>query len=283
MPPVDADGGTGPERLDAGAPAEDAFSAIDAAHESDAARSPDGAVSNDAGADAPSTGGPGAACLAALAPTRFDFESGAAGWTHDAIDGFAGDQSWPYDVWDVGVATSGPACHGGTKCAATNLTGNYVQCGRAALRSPAMDLTACAAATDVTLAFQHAFAFWTGSYLGTSYSDGGLVEISNDGGTTWTAVSGVTYPGTLAINPRRGIYACSMPPAFSASGKPGYVGAGSGWQKVDVPIPPAFRTSKFAIRFVYSSGVSSSTSDPVASEAGTAPGWHVDDVAITAK
>ena len=212
-----------------------------------------------------------------------DFESGAAGYAHDAIDGFAGDNSWPFDVWANGAAANGLGCKSGTNCFATGLTSNYVQCGRAELKSPNIDLSTCAAAGTVKIAFQHAYAFWTGAYGGTTWYDGGIVELSGDGGSTWQAAPGLATTGTLAINPNRGSsYACLSPNAFHVNGKAGFVGASTGWQAAEIVVPAALRTSQFRIRFAYASGVSFATTDPATSRLHTAAGWHVDDVQVIA-
>jgi hypothetical protein len=223
------------------------------------------------------------ACQASLAAAKFDFESGAQGWTHLVMDDAQPENpSWPFDAWGEGAAGNTLGCHTGS-CFATSPTENYVQCGRAELRSPAIDLSKCASAASVTVTFQHAWQFWTGSYGGTIWFDGGIVEISGDGGQSWQAASGLTTNGTIKINPARGQYACVLPDAFHVDGQAGFTAASSGWQSGSVAVPAALRTSQFMIRFAYGAGVSSATSDPNASKAHTGPGWHVDDIAVTAQ
>jgi hypothetical protein len=208
-----------------------------------------------------------------------DFESGADGWTHQVMDGVSG--SWTFDHWQFGTATSGPgSCFSGSQCWATNLTGNYVQCQRAELRSPVMDLSDCAN-ENLVLSFQHAFDFWTGSWNSTVWYDGALVEFSSDGGTSWALPPGAVYPGTITINPQMGSsYSCLDANGFWLHGRPGYVGQGTGWTRVTIPIPPTFRTPQFRARFAYASGVSSQTTNQNTSMQHTRPGWYVDDVAV---
>src|SRR4051794_4651907 len=157
-------------------------------------------------------------CANALASLSWDFESGVAGFTHQAIDGYAGDNSWPFDDWQRGTPSgAGPgACHGGTQCFGTYLTGNYASCERAMLTTPVVDLSACSG-TALKLVFWHWFSFWTDA--GGPWYDGGLVEFSSDGGSTWDA-SGASYPGTIAINPSQGFgYDCLSPNSFYVDGK----------------------------------------------------------------
>jgi hypothetical protein len=222
------------------------------------------------------------ACALSLAGAKFDFEAGAQGWTHAVMDGAENEAQWPFDSWAVGTATKAPGCHSGA-CYATGLTSNYIQCQRAELRSPPVDLSKCASAASVTVTFQHAWQFWTGSYNSQTWYDGGLIEISGDGGHTWQA-AGVATNGTIKINPNRGsFYECVLPNAFYVNGKAGFTGASSGWQAGSIDVPAALRTSQFMVRFAYASGVSSSTSDPDASKAHTGPGWHLDDVVVSAR
>ncbi len=233
---------------------------------------PDGS-SGDAGPDAPPT----FACAQTV-----DFESGASGFTHQASDGYQNNTTWPFDSWAVGAAANGLGCRSGTSCWATGLTENYVQCQRAELRSPAIDLTTCAAAGTVKVVFQHAYAFWTGAYGGTTWFDGGIVEISGDNGATWVAAEGLPTSGTVKINPSQtSSYACYQTP-FRVDGKAGFVGT-AGWASAEFVVPTVLRTSQFAIRFSYGSGVSFKTTSPATSKLHTAAGWHIDDVQITAQ
>jgi hypothetical protein len=270
---------SGPGSGDAGVP----DAAVDAAADAQDASAPDGDPGPGLDA-APPDAGP-TACQTSLAGARFDFESGPQGWTHDVMDDAeSAAPGWPFDSWGQGTATNTPGCKSGA-CFATTPTQNYVQCGRAELRSPAIDLSKCASAASVTVTFQHAWQFWTGSYGGQTWFDGGVIEISGDGGQTWSAAPGVMTSGTIKINPERGggFYACVLPNNFYVDGKAGFTGASSSWQTGTIAVPAALRTSQFMVRFAYASGVSSSTSNPDASRASTGPGWHVDDVVVTAQ
>ena len=216
-------------------------------------------------------------CALALAKITYDFEAGAAGWTHATSDGATG--SWPFDPWVTGAASVGPACSAG-KCFGTELTKNYVQCARASLSSPAVDLSMCAGKT-VALVFNHAYSFWTGSYGGSTWFDGGVVEASANG-STWLAAQGA-YPGTVKINPdRTASYQCVSTP-FGVHNKQGYVGVQSTTTKAELTLPAAALSATTRIRFSFASGVSSQTTNADTSRAATAPGWRIDDVGFVLK
>lgn len=221
---------------------------------------------------------PNAACTAALASLKFTFDSGTDGFTHGPLDGKSG-SSWPFDPWARGTPTKTLGCKSGA-CWATELTTNYAQCQRGYVRSPAIDLTACAG-EDLALVFDHAYTFWSASYLGSSYYDGGVVEVSADDGANWSVAGPFTYPGTVTINPDMGAsYACLDNNNFHVDQLPGFVQTQTTWTHVSIPIGPTFRTAKFAVRFSFGSGVSSTTTSASASRNATGPGWHIDDVGI---
>ncbi|HEY5935038.1 MAG TPA: hypothetical protein VIU61_10395 [Kofleriaceae bacterium] len=229
-------------------------------------------------------GPPNSACDNKLGTYATGFENATAGWSHVVMDGAEGEADWPFDEWNIGTATTvGPTmCHEGTKCAATHLTKNYTSCSRAALISPTFDLSQCTG-RDVKLSFWSWHSFWTGSYNGTTWYDGGVVEISTNG-TAWTPVTPTpAYPGTLDINPRMGsFYECVLPTSFYADGKQGFVGNGNGWKLVTISIPAAMLTSSFQVRFAYASGVSNQSDNPETNRNFTAPGWYIDELAFSA-
>lgn len=232
----------------------------------------------DAGTDAgPMDAGPPPACLAALEAARFTFESGAQGWSHAPMDGVS--VSWPLDPWEDGAPSVGPAsCAEGSRCFATDLDQNYAQCGRADLRSPTIDLRACAG-REVVMVWEQWFEFWTGDYGGSSWFDGGLVELAVDGTSSWTAPSTISTPGTVRINPNRGSsYACVSPTSFYVHGRAGFVGTSGGWQTAEASFGAQPTESAFRVRFAWASGVSSSTTNANTSRSGTRPGWVVDHV-----
>jgi hypothetical protein len=217
-------------------------------------------------------------CAAALAKITYDFESGAAGWTHAASDGATG--SWPFDPWAVGTASVGASCKAG-KCFGTELTRNYAQCQRASLFSPPIDLSKCTGKT-VALTFHHAYSFWTGGYGGSVWFDGGIVEVSGDG-STWVLAQGA-YPGTVKINPdRTELYACVLPNGFGVHNKQGFVGVQLTTTKAELTLPSSAVTATTRLRFSFASGVSSQTPNADTSRGSTAPGWRIDDVGFVMK
>ncbi len=244
----------------------------------------DSGVPGDASADARTDASDAAAdaCSTALAKITFDFETGAQGWTHGVSDSLVVPPapSWPYDAWAQGTTTIGTPCKSG-KCFGNELTQNYLQCTRGYLMSPALDLAACKG-RSVALVFQHAYAFWTGSYKGTVYADGGVVEVSADG-TTWVVPQG-TYPGTVKINPDQGAaYACYQGNTFSVSNKQGFVGKQATTVKAELTLPAATLTDKLRVRFSTGAGVSTATTNQNTARAGTDFGWRIDDVGFVAK
>lgn len=236
-------------------------------------------------ADAPvMVDAPPSPCDVMLAARGTGFETGSTGWTHVVLDGAVA-SGWPLDEWQNGTATSGPSsCRAGTKCWATRLDANYTSCERAALVSPAIDLSACAGRT-VKLAFWSWHDFWNGTVAGKTgtWYDGGLVEVSANG-TTWLGVTPTpAYPGTIAINPNISSFACVSQNNFHVHNKPGLVGSSSGWQQITVPIPAAAVTSTFRFRFAFSSGVSFAGNNPETNRTYTRPGWYIDDVSFSAQ
>lgn len=242
-----------------------------------------GSSEADAKADAADKDGsstePDSPCAKALAAIKFDFESGAQGWTHGISDAMPSSApSWPYDTWALGVATAGTTCASGS-CFGTELTKNYAQCERGFLVSPSIDLSACTG-QSVSLVFQHAYAFLD---LNATTRDGGVVEVSGDDGASWQIPKG-TYPGTVAINPSIGSsYKCVQPPAFGVNGKQGFTGSQRQTTKASLELPATTISAKVRVRFSFASGVTSSTVDPDASRAATDFGWRIDDVGFETK
>jgi hypothetical protein len=97
-----------------------------------------------------------------------DFESGFDDWYVDE------------GSWEIGLPTSGPAsAHGGQNCAATNLEGNYQETAEGRLISPPFIVPA--ASNNPAIRFWHWYSFSSGDY--------GELQITTDGGTSWTSIS----------------------------------------------------------------------------------------------
>lgn len=99
-----------------------------------------------------------------------DFETGGTGWT--ITNG----------VWEIGTPTYGPSsAHSGSKCAGTNLDGEYPNDASTRLVSSSITLPSLSPNSDIVLEFYHWF------YLESTY-DYGYVQVSTDGGSSWTTV-----------------------------------------------------------------------------------------------
>ncbi len=110
-----------------------------------------------------------------------DFEDDDGGYVVSIFDDTVTEPT-PSWAWGTPSATPGPgAAHSGTKVWATNLTGNYKAYERSRLTSPEIDLSAYAG-SSIILGFWH----WMDTESNTW--DWGAVEVSNDGGVTWTTV-----------------------------------------------------------------------------------------------
>jgi len=219
----------------------------------------------------PNPPGVSAACTAAIAKATWDFESGDQGWTHRPSDGAEGQASWPFDPWSRGTATS-IACPSGL-CFGGERTQNYAQCSRGELLSPTIDLSACAGA-KVTLTFSHAYAFWTANVSGTKWFDGGIVELSNNGGTSW-AVPAATYPGTLKVLKSQGGASC-VSAAWHTDNKHGFTDTQLTPADFTLTVPAAQVTNKTRIRFSTAAGVSTADNDH--HRENTEAGWRIDNV-----
>ncbi|HET7904878.1 MAG TPA: choice-of-anchor D domain-containing protein, partial [Candidatus Eisenbacteria bacterium] len=110
-----------------------------------------------------------------------DMEGGLNGWTHAATAGGV-------DLWAQTTARS----HSGTTSWRVQ---QHDVAGADALRSPAIDLTF---RRDAVLAFQHWHRFDDCGGDPTFEPDGGVVEISTNGGATWTQITPIGgYPYVL--------------------------------------------------------------------------------------
>lgn len=100
-----------------------------------------------------------------------DFETADDhGWTHSGAS----------DSWQHGAPSSGPGSpFAGAKVWATNLSGNYSSSANASLVSPPINL---AGVSQAALQFAHWYDFEAGW-------DFGYLEVSSNGGSTWTQVA----------------------------------------------------------------------------------------------
>ncbi len=253
----------------------DADTDADSDADADSDTDSDGDADSDTDSDADSD-----ACAQVVAAYANNFDSGQGAWTHGVLDG-ATHSFWRLDPWELGEASyvEPGACRSGS-CWATDLDNNYLYCQRAYVASPSFDLSACAD-TDIKVVFHHYYDFWTTYLNGQTWYDGGRVEFSSDGGSTWGGTTlDVTYSGTIGVNPTMGSLTCILPDQFYVDNKPGYILSNDGWERVEIPIPTALRTAQFAVGFFFGSGLSYETQDMAISMQYTAPGWYIDDFSI---
>lgn len=152
-----------------------------------------------------------------------DFEANDGGFT------VSGTTTW---AW--GTPTSGPgSAHSGSNAWATNLSGAYNDFEDGYITSPVIDLSAYAGNPIIFDWWQ-----WLQTESGFDYAS---VEVSNNGGTSWTTVYG-PIDGTVD----------------------------SVWTEHSVLLNASYAVSNFQVRFHFTSDVSV-----------TFPGWYVDDITIS--
>jgi len=193
----------------------------------------------------------------------FDFESGAQGFSHDTL------QDGDPDPWERGEPSEQP-CSSGENCWATALDGDYDQCTSAALVSPVFDLSTCADdPLDVVLRFQHHYVFQ--EMLFDTYRDGGLLQLSSDGGDSWQdADPSPGYEGEIA-----GDYGgpCNdLEPEIAGHDAWSEAIPDGDWAEVTVTLDDELKTDGFRFRFLFGS-------DRTWQETG----WVIDDVELVAE
>lgn len=112
-----------------------------------------------------------------------------AGGTIVYSETFEGTTTWTRTgSWAIGTPTSvGPStAHGGSKCAATNLSGSYGPSAKDSLISPVITLPTLGGATEtLTLDFYEYFKFESGY-------DYGKIYVSTNGGSSWSLLDSRT-------------------------------------------------------------------------------------------
>jgi hypothetical protein len=175
-----------------------------------------------------------------------DMESGVGGWTHAVVTGGYVDQ-WHQSTTRNHTSGGGTAWKFGDTAA-----GNYANLADGALVTEPLTIEG-----DVTLTFWHWIAAEvSGSYPGYAY-DGGIVEMSVNGGawTQVTPVGGYTYLIRTGSNP--GPFAAETP-VFSGT---------ADWSQVQFDLTDLSGTVQFRFRF----GSDGATG---------AEGWYIDDLMI---
>lgn len=153
--------------------------------------------------------------------------------------GLSGGGGW---AWGTPSGTGNPGAHSGVGVWATNLSGNYSDSVQWNL-----DLHGIAVpASAPVLSFWHWYDIESGW-------DGGQVQLSTDGGATWTVIApDGGYPDT----------------SVSALSGPGYTGSSSGWTEASFDLAAyAGQTVSLRWRFASDSSVNRL-------------GWYVDDIRV---
>ena len=154
----------------------------------------------------------------------YDFESGDHGFVASGAN----------SSWARGIPTNGPgAAHSGSYVIATNPTGNHNNNELSYMTSPSIDLTGLG--TDSPI-----IEFWQWRHIESATWDNGSVEVSKDGGSTWTMVYGPTGGVT-----------------------------DTAYNRVQVVLDPTYDVANFKIRFKFKSDSSVSYE-----------GWYIDDIGI---
>lgn len=158
----------------------------------------------------------------------------APGWTSGGTN-----PSWCY-----GAATTGP--FSAKPVFATNLEGQYNASECSAIVSPEIRTAAVPGLGALTLTFEH--------FMDTASSDdGGVVQISKDGGASWSTVT--PTGGYNTANLGASARACVAP---GATTQPGWSGAltGDAYVARDARIPSSLIGDTIRVRFLFGSGAS---------------------------
>jgi len=179
-----------------------------------------------------------------------DVESGEEGWTHSAAGGWS-------DQWHISTEDSYSPTHS-WKCGDTG-AGTYIDQLDARLVTPTITIN-----PSSQMSFQHRIqAEVSGVYPDSAY-DGGIVEISDNGGGSWVQLIPTTGYNK-AFRGYSGGVPCTHPFAGST---PCYSGE-FGWQEAQVDLD-AWSGSDVLIRFRFGSD-----------QATGMEGWYVDDITIS--
>lgn len=176
------------------------------------------------------------------------FESGAAGWTHQAVSG-------TIDQWHLSTEqANSPAT--AWKCGDTG-TGNYANAQDAGLVSPPLLISA-----ESELRFWHSMISELSGFYPDSAYDGGIVEISVNGGAFTQIVPSGNYPKTYRTTSGGGSPFTGPLPGVAC-----FAGTINGTESVFDLAAYADETVQF--RFRFSSDAS-----------GNREGWYVDDIRL---
>ncbi len=196
-------------------------------------------------------------------PYYDDFEAVSTDWTTGTIAG--GPNDW---VLGTPAKVQIAGAHSGLKAFVTKLTGNYSNGQESYLRSPTFNMTSLSGV--VVLEFWQNFK--------TEYQwDGGVLELSRDGGTSWQRVDSVAGTGpTYDTELSAGWYNTdvgngNITAPFWSNGSTTYAGQAAGWIRTRTAITGIAGLPAVCFRWHFSSDLSTSFE-----------GWAIDDVSISA-
>lgn len=173
-----------------------------------------------------------------------DFESGAVGWTHSATQGST--------YWSLPTNRSHTPSH------------SYFASGPASaniddLYSPL--ITVPAGAINLQLTFWHSHTFQS------NRNDGGVLELSVDGGS-WLDVTAATSGASFAA----GGYTNTLRNSNALGARAAWVGTLSAFSQVIINLTDTAKYAGHSLRLRWRLGTNTSTSSQ---------GWYIDDVALT--
>lgn len=189
-------------------------------------------------------------------PYSQNFDAGGTtGWSSTIVGGNL--NNW---VMGTPAKTSISAAYSSPNAWITKTTGNYDDNHNAAVVSPQFDLTSYTA--NAVLRFKHKF-------LTESCCDGGILEISINGGT-WTKVENVLGTGTN-FNTANGTawYNLGTQGNSWANQSTGYSSHVNGWITTTISLPGSAGQSNVRFRFRFITDVSA-----------VAEGWAIDDIEV---
>jgi hypothetical protein len=181
------------------------------------------------------------------ASTTETFEASVSPWTvSGSTPVFPDIQTWHFtEISPLQHVANGPDNNGQTSDTTGNGTENM-------LTSPSMHV----GSGSFSVSFQHRFNFENGSF------DGGVVEISTDGGNSWTDIGTSAYNGTIALGGLNPI-----------EGRKAFVNKSANWPTmvaVTLNLGTTYANQDVKIRFHVGADLSTGM-----------PGWDIDNVSVT--
>ena len=170
--------------------------------------------------------------LAAPGELTENFDSG-----NPSTWGYSGD--WE---WGTPSITGPNSAHSGNYCFGTNINGNYARNQYCFLVTPIIDLSQAASPTLTFYMYTYCYTY-----------DGGWVELSTDGGNTWSR----------SLSPSPGYNA-------TVNGGGGYNGGRGGWEQVTINLSTAAGKSQVQLAWYFYSNNNNQSS-----------GWYIDTVKVT--